>query len=51
MTFILLAYFINQANLSMLELFRLGIEPSLPGELLGETISQPDINVDDMIPI
>lgn len=42
---------INETNLGVLEVFGLRVIVLLPGELLGERISQPDVNVDDMISV
>ena len=47
--FVLLADLIGKSNLSSLQLSRLRIVASLPIELLCETVSEPDVEVDDIV--
>jgi hypothetical protein len=44
-----MAKLIGDTDLRVLKLFWLGIVSLLPGELLGETVSQPDVEKDDVV--
>ena len=49
--FVLFADLIRNLLLGMLQLLGSRIIFSLPGQLLGETVSEPDIEINDVIPV
>lgn len=48
---VLVAQLRNEHHLSMLQLLRLRVEASLPGDLAGETVPKPNVDVCDIVPI